>query len=106
MAEQHTAWAMLAGAVGGAVAIGIMEGFAVRIAEPLMAIPFATSIVLVMGSPEAEAAQPRALVGGHVIATLVGRAAHERQISPPRARRAGGSIRPIAGQEVDPTRTD
>jgi CBS-domain-containing membrane protein len=63
---------MLAGAVGGAVAIGIIEGFAVRIAEPRMAIPFATSIVLVMGSPEAEAAQPRALVGGHVIATLVG----------------------------------
>ncbi len=39
---------------------------------PLMAIPFATSIVLVMGSPEVEAAQPRALVGGHVVATIVG----------------------------------
>jgi CBS-domain-containing membrane protein len=39
---------------------------------PLVIIPFATSIVLVIGSPEAEAAQPRALVGGHVVATLVG----------------------------------
>jgi len=38
----------------------------------LMAIPFATSIVLVMGSPEAEPAQPRALVGGHLVSTLVG----------------------------------
>jgi CBS-domain-containing membrane protein len=37
-----------------------------------MAIPFATSIVLVMGSPEAEPAQPRALIGGHLVATLVG----------------------------------
>jgi CBS-domain-containing membrane protein len=37
-----------------------------------MAIRFATSIVLVMGSPEAEPAQPRALAGGHLIATLVG----------------------------------
>jgi CBS-domain-containing membrane protein len=37
-----------------------------------MAIPFATSIVLVMGSPDVEAAQPRALVGGHIVATIVG----------------------------------
>jgi CBS-domain-containing membrane protein len=33
-------------------------------------IPFATSIALVIGSPDAEPAQP--LVGGHVVATLVG----------------------------------
>jgi hypothetical protein len=39
---------------------------------PLVVIPFATSIVLVIGSPEAEPAQPRALVGGHIVATLVG----------------------------------
>jgi len=31
-----------------------------------------TSIVLVIGSPEAEPAQPRALIGGHIVATLVG----------------------------------
>jgi CBS-domain-containing membrane protein len=37
-----------------------------------MAIPFATSIVLVMGSPEADAAQPRALIGGHIVSTIVG----------------------------------
>jgi CBS-domain-containing membrane protein len=37
-----------------------------------MAVPFATSIVLVMGTPEAAPAQPRALVGGHVVATLAG----------------------------------
>ena len=37
-----------------------------------MAIPFATSIVMVMGSPQAEPAQPRALIGGHLISTLVG----------------------------------
>ena len=63
---------MLAGAAGGAVAIGIMEAFSTRAAIPLMAIPFATSIVLVMGSPDVEAAQPRALVGGHIVATIVG----------------------------------
>jgi len=65
---------MLAGAAGGggAVAIGAMEAFAARTAIPLMAIPFATSIVLIMGSPEVEAAQPRALIGGHIVATVVG----------------------------------
>jgi len=63
---------ILIGAAGGAAAIAIMEWFSVRHAFPLMAIPFATSIVLVMGTPEAEPAQPRALVGGHLVATLVG----------------------------------
>ena len=72
MKEYRAIIGMLAGAAGGAVAIGIMEAFSTRAAIPLMAIPFATSIVLVMGSPEVEAAQPRALVGGHIVATIVG----------------------------------
>jgi len=64
--------AVLAGAAGGAVAIAIMETFSARTAFPLVAIPFATSIVLVMGSPAAEAAQPRPLIGGHIVSSLVG----------------------------------
>lgn len=36
------------------------------------AIPFGTSIVMVLGSPDAGPAQPRALVGGHLVSTLVG----------------------------------
>jgi CBS-domain-containing membrane protein len=66
---------ILAGAVaglGGAIAIGAMEWFSVAAHYPLFVIPFATSIVLVIGSPEAEPAQPRALIGGHVVTTLVG----------------------------------
>src|SRR5258708_3423760 len=66
---------ILAGAVaglGGAIAIGAMEWFSVAAHYPLVVIPFATSIVLVIGSPEAEPAQPRALIGGHVVTTLVG----------------------------------
>ena len=39
---------------------------------PLVIIPLATSIVLVIGSPEAQPAQPRALIGGPVVAILVG----------------------------------
>jgi CBS-domain-containing membrane protein len=66
---------ILAGAVaglGGALAIGVMEWFSVAAHYPLAVIPFATSIVLVIGSPDAEPAQPRALVGGHLVAALVG----------------------------------
>jgi CBS-domain-containing membrane protein len=66
---------VLAGAVaglGGALAIGAMEWFSVAAHYPLAVIPFATSIVLVIGSPEAEPAQPRALIGGHVVSALVG----------------------------------
>jgi CBS-domain-containing membrane protein len=66
---------ILAGAVAGfgaALAIGGMEWLSLESRTPLVFIPFATSIVLVIGSPEAEPAQPRALIGGHVVSTLVG----------------------------------
>ncbi len=68
---------VLAGAIaglGGAVAIGSMEWLSLAAHYPLAVIPFATSIVLVIGSPEAVPAQPRALIGGHLVSTLVGMA--------------------------------
>ena len=49
-----------------------MEWLSAEFLYPLAVIPFATSIVLVIGSPQLPAAQPRALIGGHVISTLVG----------------------------------
>ena len=66
---------VVAGAVaglGGAIAIGVMEWFSFAAHYPLAVIPFATSIVLVIGSPDVEPAQPRALIGGHLISALVG----------------------------------
>ena len=72
MIERSQAIALLAGAAGAAVCIAVMQAVSAGTQFPLMAIPFATSIVLVMGSPEAEPAQPRALVGGHLVSTLVG----------------------------------
>ncbi len=72
MFERTQILAILAGAAGGAIAIGSMEAFSITAAFPLVAIPFATSIVMVLGSPKAEPAQPRALIGGHLISTLVG----------------------------------
>ena len=44
----------------------------IALAAALAVIPFATSIVLVIGSPDVEPAQPRALIGGHLISALVG----------------------------------
>src|ERR1700732_2592734 len=66
---------MLAGAVAGlgaAIAIGVMEWLSLASHYPLAIIPFATSIALVIGSPDGEPAQPRALIGGHLGATVVG----------------------------------
>jgi CBS-domain-containing membrane protein len=62
---------VLSGAVGAFVAIAVMEAVSIRREIPLWAIPFATSIVTVLGMPEAKPAQPRALVGGHIISTII-----------------------------------
>ena len=49
-----------------------MEWFSFTERYPLAVIPFATSIALVIGAANAEAAQPRALIGGHVVSTVIG----------------------------------
>src|SRR2546427_11253122 len=84
---------MVEGAVAGlgaAIAIGAMEWLSVASHFPLVIIPFATSIVLVIGSPEAEPAQPRALIGGHLVATPAGRAM--LQLTGPPGWRAGPPV--------------
>lgn len=72
MDDRWDALKFVIGAAGGAVAVAVMELLSTRSAFPLFAVPFATSIVLVMGTPDAIPAQPRSLVGGHLVATLVG----------------------------------
>ncbi len=63
---------MAAGAAGGSLAIGLMYMLSLQTEFPLAAIPFATSIVLVTGTPDALPARPRSLVGGHIIAAIIG----------------------------------
>ena len=58
--------------LGAALAIGGMELLSAELNYPLAVIPFATSIVLVIGAPDAVPAQPRALIGGHLVSTIVG----------------------------------
>jgi CBS-domain-containing membrane protein len=72
MLDRARLLAIVAGAAGGAIAIGVMEMFSAATTFPLAAIPFATSIVMVLGTPEAAPAQPRALIGGHLVSTLTG----------------------------------
>src|ERR1700710_469418 len=70
--DHHNVLAGTVAGLGGAIAIGAMEWFSVAAHYPLAVIPFATSIVLVIGSPEVGPAQPRALIGGHLVTALVG----------------------------------
>lgn len=58
--------------LGAALAVGAMELAADLGETPLALVPFATSIVLVIGMPEGDPAQPRAIVGGHVVSAAVG----------------------------------
>src|ERR1044072_6194357 len=59
-------------AVGGGLGILAMIGLATLAGLALGAVPFTTSIVLVMAAPEAPQAQPRNIVGGHLLCALAG----------------------------------
>ncbi len=59
-------------AVGGGGAIALMIWLSKTSGIPLMWIPFATSIVMVMGSPEAPPAQPLRILGGHMVCAASG----------------------------------
>lgn len=59
-------------ALGGGVGIAIMVALAEWSQTPLSAIPFTTSIVLVMADPDSRAARPRNIAGGHILSTLSG----------------------------------
>jgi hypothetical protein len=63
MDEDHQEGLVL-GAVGGAIAIAFMEFASARMEYPLMAIPFATSIVTVVGILVVKLAGPLGWGGG------------------------------------------
>ncbi|MDX2203076.1 MAG: HPP family protein [Hyphomicrobiaceae bacterium] len=65
-------WAAAIAALGGGLGIAIMLGLAELLHYEWGFVPFATSIVLVLGAPEAPQAQPRNIVGGHLLSALCG----------------------------------
>jgi CBS-domain-containing membrane protein len=58
--------------LGCSIAILVMVSSSTFTDYPLGSIPFATSIVLVISQPYARPAQPRALIGGHLLSACVG----------------------------------
>src|ERR1700754_4403639 len=66
------AYAAMRAAIGGGLGLSLMVAFAGWSHLPLEAVPFTTSIVLVMSSPESAQAQPRNIVGGHILCALSG----------------------------------
>jgi CBS-domain-containing membrane protein len=59
-------------AVGGLIGIAAMIAFDRMSGVPLMMVPFATSIVLVMATPLSLFARPRNIVGGHLLSAVAG----------------------------------
>jgi CBS-domain-containing membrane protein len=49
-----------------------MEALAALAREPLIRVPFVTSVVLVMALPASDPARARAVIGGHLLSSLAG----------------------------------
>jgi CBS-domain-containing membrane protein len=59
-------------AIGAGLAIAVMELLARIGHQPLARVPFVTSIVLTMGMPDSEAAQPYPVIAGHLLSSAAG----------------------------------
>lgn len=65
----------LRNAIAGGVAVVIMQELANMAGLAIAAVPFACSIILLLCLPDSDSAQPRSVVGGHVVCALSGCAA-------------------------------
>ncbi|WP_321349377.1 HPP family protein [Halopseudomonas oceani] len=63
---------VLLSSLGALIAIAITGGLSVLSGIPWLMAPFGASCVLAFGVPDSPLAQPRAIVGGHLVATAVG----------------------------------
>ncbi|MCX5494454.1 HPP family protein [Kaistia dalseonensis] len=63
--------AVMAG-LGGVIAIGSIGLFTIYAHKPLVMAPFGASCVLLFSVPGSPLSQPMNVIGGHVVATLVG----------------------------------
>ncbi|WP_028469529.1 HPP family protein [Neptunomonas japonica] len=62
---------MLAG-LGGFIAIAVLAGLSENLEAALVLGSFGASCVLVFGFPDAPFSQPRNVIGGHFLSTLIG----------------------------------
>jgi CBS-domain-containing membrane protein len=63
--------AILAG-IGGALTIGLLGAASARGYAPVLIAPFGATCVLVFGAPASPFARPRNVIGGHLLAAVVG----------------------------------
>lgn len=67
-ALQHVFWSW----TGAAVAIGLIAYLTEISQQPILMAPLGASAVLAFGVPDSPLAQPRNIIGGHVLTALVG----------------------------------
>jgi CBS-domain-containing membrane protein len=65
---RHMAWSW----AGAATAIGLTGALSSATATPWLMAPFGATAVLVFGLPDSPLAQPRNVIGGHLLTSLVG----------------------------------
>lgn len=63
---------VLASVLGGTLAIGALGWLSQYSGQPWVMAPFGASCVLAFGLPDSPLAQPRSIIGGHLLAALVG----------------------------------
>ncbi|MCK0769966.1 HPP family protein [Chromohalobacter canadensis] len=63
---------ILTGLIGGIAGIGVTSLLAQLAGVPLLMAPFGATCVLLFAASQAPLAQPRNVIGGHVVATAVG----------------------------------
>lgn len=62
----------LAAGTGGALAIAVVAGLAAYTGSNLLMAPFGATCFLAFAVPDSPLAQPRNIVGGHLVASLIG----------------------------------
>lgn len=65
---RHVGWSL----VGGGLAISVVAALTLSTGYPWLMAPFGASCVLAFGLPDSPLAQPRSIVGGHLLSALVG----------------------------------
>lgn len=69
---RHTPWQIINGLVGGTLGIGSVALLTRMSHVPLLMAPLGASCVLLFAATESPLAQPRSVIGGHFMASLVG----------------------------------
>ncbi|MEC4114210.1 HPP family protein [Myroides pelagicus] len=58
--------------LGGMIAIGVVAYMTKEMDMPLIMAPFGATCVLAFGVPDSPLAQPRNIIGGHILSSIIG----------------------------------